>query len=164
MRKEGKIIVGVHVRRTDYKEWNNGAYYYGYETYRSFMEQIVKFSDKAVHFVICSDEKLEKGVFDPIKGQVTISDNDFMTDLSILSLCDYIIGPPSTFASYASFYGNTPRFTIYNETDKISSFAAFGVALIDYDDTYESHIDGKKEARLHIVIKKGEICQIDKKR
>ena len=164
IRKESQIIVGVHIRRDDYKNWNNGAYYYSFETYKAFMRQIVEMCSKNVHFVICSDEQLSDAIFVDKIEQFSISGNDFMTDLAILSQCDYIIGPPSTFASYASFYGNTPRYTIYNESDEISSFDEFGVALIDYDDTYESYVNGEREARLHIVIKNGEICKIDKKR
>ena len=37
-----------------------------------------------------------------------------------LAECDYIVGPPSTFSTWASFYGNVP---IYRITDPSAEFS-----------------------------------------
>ena len=36
-----------------------------------------------------------------------------------MSMCDYLIGPPSTFTSWASFIGNVPTYHIKNKYKKI---------------------------------------------
>ena len=40
-------------------------------------------------------------------------------DLYALSICDYILGPPSTFSMWASFYGGVPLRFIKHSNDKI---------------------------------------------
>jgi hypothetical protein len=46
-------------------------------------------------------------------------------DLFSLAACDYIMGPPSTFTLWASFFGGVPLYTINNSSDslRIESFA-----------------------------------------
>ena len=39
-----------------------------------------------------------------------------MIDLHTLILCDYIIGPPSSFGTWISWYGNVPRLIINKDT------------------------------------------------
>lgn len=40
--------------------------------------------------------------------QATFGSGDTVEDLYALAECDYLIGPPSTFTVWASFYGNVP--------------------------------------------------------
>ncbi|MBQ9829431.1 MAG: alpha-1,2-fucosyltransferase [Akkermansia sp.] len=160
LRTNDCIIIGVHVRRTDYKEWNNGKYFYSIEKYAALMRQLSRIDNRRMVFVVCSDEDLSESSFESSEATIYISKNDYMTDLSLLAQCDYIIGPPSTFASYASFYGNTPRFTIYPDTTGIESFSQFGVSLIDYDDTFETYQGEQIISRMHIMLKNGDITEI----
>jgi len=55
-------LVGVHIRRGDYKEWKNGAYYFSDEVYLAYMNKLEsklnKHSGKKTLFVIFSNEKL----------------------------------------------------------------------------------------------------------
>ena len=157
---DGCIAVGVHIRRTDYREWHNGKYFYEIDTYRSWMQRVSLISETPVYFVICSDEKFQKDEFAGIGAGTYISDNDYMVDLTLLAACDYIIGPPSTFASYASFWGQTPRYTIYQQSPELHSLEDFGISLIDYDDTYEKYEGDKLVSRMHIILKEGEIEKI----
>ena len=46
--------------------------------------------------------------------------SDCMTDLYALSRCDYIIGPPSTFSQWASYYGHVPLRFLRWKGDEIS--------------------------------------------
>lgn len=40
-------------------------------------------------------------------------------DHSLMSMCDYLIGPPSTFTSWSSFIGNVPTYHIKDKYKKI---------------------------------------------
>ncbi len=44
----------------------------------------------------------------------------FITDLYTLAQCDYIIGPPSTYSMWASFYGNVPLLKIFSAVEEMS--------------------------------------------
>jgi len=51
----------------------------------------------------------------------------FIEDLYTLASCDYIIGPPSTFTMWASFYGRVPLYKIIdrNKLQEIDDFTYF---------------------------------------
>ena len=78
-----------------------------------------QFLDKEVAFHICSDEKIDMADFSGFDCyQIPLSLD--IEDLYALSLCDYIIGPPSTFSMWASFYGNVPLRIVTKDESKIS--------------------------------------------
>jgi hypothetical protein len=110
------LIIGVHIRRTDYKDYMNGKWFYELDVYNGFMEAIsnsFRQEGKSVMFIICTDELIKKELFsmDIIFNEQT----NFMIDLYSLASCDYIIGPPSTFSGWASYYGDVPIFYIEDE-------------------------------------------------
>ncbi len=110
------IKVGVHIRRGDYKYWNNGKYYYEDEVYNDKIEQFSNlFKDKKILFILFSNEEI---TLKP-KQNYIISKCDWNDDHYLLSLCDYIIGAPSTFTIWASFIGNVPLMHILSRYDKV---------------------------------------------
>lgn len=109
--------VGVHIRRGDYKYWNNGKYYYEDEVYNDKIEQFSNlFKDKKILFILFSNEEI---TLKP-KQNYIISKCDWYEDHYLLSLCNYIIGAPSTFTIWASFIGNVPLMHILDIDDKVN--------------------------------------------
>lgn len=105
------IIVGVHIRKGDYKTFCEGQYYYSDDVYIRFMRHIQKnFLDK-VRFFCATNEFLPSAIVDEFSPLV-ISEANAAEDLYGLSICDYLIGPPSTFSQWASFWGRVPLFVI----------------------------------------------------
>jgi len=43
-----------------------------------------------------------------------------------ISLCDYLMGPPSSFGTWDSWHGDVPRLVVYNNTE-ITSLEQFEV-------------------------------------
>jgi hypothetical protein len=113
------VVIGVHIRRGDYSDFVGGKYFYSLEEYCTLLVRIAPlFSGKRVRFVLCSNDVIETSKF----GQL-----DFMCgpggvvdDLYCLAACDYIVGPPSTFSKWASFYGSRPLFHVTTLRDRIS--------------------------------------------
>lgn len=106
-----EIIVGVHIRRGDYKDWCDGKYFYSDDVYIQLMRHLQKLFHKNVRFFCATNEPLStviKEEFSPL----IIPDATAAHDLYGLSLCDYLIGPPSTFSQWASFYGRVPLYII----------------------------------------------------
>jgi hypothetical protein len=116
-----EIVIGVHIRRGDYAEWNDGAYYYTDEEYLHVMRDIEKqFNDKGqnIKFLLCSNESLDIEHFKGLDCFI-ISDSSGPKDLYALSKCSYITGPPSSYSQWASFFGEKPLRLIINANEKI---------------------------------------------
>lgn len=123
------IIVGVHVRRGDYSTWHDGRYYYSLDQYADCCKTLMKhFKDKKVVFFLSSNEKLKLDNSWTNIPNFMLSDSSPIHDLYALSKCNYIIGPPSTFSSWASFMGNVPLAYIYDP----NSFAPIFRTIVSY--------------------------------
>lgn len=108
LKKNCDLVVGVHIRRGDYATWNEGRFFYSHETYHDIMKRIESlFKEKRVGFFIASNERIPQDIFAE-ENIVWHKDGSVVLDLHTLSLCDYIIGPYSTYSRWASFIGNKP--------------------------------------------------------
>lgn len=103
-----KPNVGIHIRRRDYRIWLGGKYFFGDEVYARIMRHLQ--SEVDAHFIIFHDEPVEMMHY---KGFDCVCSNGTpVEDHWLMSKCDYLIGPPSTFTGWAGFYGNVPVATI----------------------------------------------------
>ncbi len=107
------LIVGVHIRRGDYDKWLNGKYFYELNDYAACCRAIETTLKRKVVFLLCSNEQINYSWFKGL-DVFQINETSPSLDLYALSICDYIIGPPSTFSTWASFLGNKPHSFIYN--------------------------------------------------
>ncbi len=106
-RQNADVIVGVHIRRGDYAEFVGGKFFYSYEDYcRKMKELEQQMPGKRVHFLICSNEKIDAKAFDNVN--YTLGPGHLVGDMYSLAECDLIMGPPSTYSLWASFYGRKP--------------------------------------------------------
>lgn len=109
----GYILVGVHLRRGDYKTWKKGKYYYGDEVYKRQMDSISKqlndIGYQKIAFILFSNEPLNFTE----NPNLLISKEAWYIDHHIMAQCDYLIGPPSTFTLWASTVGNAKLFHIF---------------------------------------------------
>lgn len=121
--KSTYTIVGVHIRRGDYKEWLNGIYYYTDEEYcrlmKNVQEQISTVKGSKVKFLICSNENINLDNYSGLDCFV-IPDSSGAKDLYGLSKCNYIIGPPSSYSQWASFYGKVPVNYILSANEELT--------------------------------------------
>lgn len=108
-KQQGDTLIGVHIRRGDYKTYNDGKWYYEDAVYFSKMQELkrqLESQGKTCAFLLCSNEKIDKVNYRGLS--IFHEDRHFIVDLYALSQCDYLIGPPSTFSMWASFYGEKP--------------------------------------------------------
>lgn len=110
-RKKGSLLVGVHVRQGDYRRAKGGRFYYSHDQYRRVMDQVESvFGSESVCFLVCSDEYVPRERFRGL--DVSYGNGHELEDLYGLAYCDRLIGPPSTYGKWASFYGAVPRYEI----------------------------------------------------
>ena len=109
------ITVGLHIRRGDYKDYLGGKYFYPDDVYLKIIDrlrtQIVR-EGKNVRFIICSNDSF--AIPTTYSDVFSIRESNGITDLYALSCSDYIIGPPSSYSQWASFYGNVPLYVLLN--------------------------------------------------
>lgn len=109
--RRGDVLVGVHIRQGDYRTFQGGRYYYALETYLRLMRQArQQLAPRNVTFLICSDSTWKPEQFPGLA--VTMGSGHLVEDMYALAQCDLIVGPPSTFSGWASFYGETPLYRI----------------------------------------------------
>lgn len=123
-RRDFDSIIGVHIRRGDYKTWADGRYFYNDETYISFIQQLsnLLFQQKIL-FVVCSNADLDQSKYETIETdnlKFWFPKKDSINELNLLSKCDRIIGPPSTYSHWASFYGDVPCLHVLSGEQNIS--------------------------------------------
>jgi hypothetical protein len=123
------IVVGVHIRRGDYKLFQNGKYFYELDVYKSVIMQLMSLlsgQGRAIYFVVCTNDQeiLKSNLL--IEPNVFLNSGSQISDLCMLSKCDYIIGPPSTYSGWASFYGSVPLAYIMDK-DSVISMSDFKV-------------------------------------
>jgi len=127
-KQEGALLVGVHIRQGDYKYFEGGKYFYENKIYASKMKEFVALhKNQKVQFIICSNAPKSSEAFQGL--DVLDSLGGFAEDLYALSQCDYIMGPPSTFSAWASFYGNVPRLELQSVATSIL-MEDFSVSLL----------------------------------
>ncbi len=118
---EDVVTVGVHIRGGDYRTYLGGRYFYEPEVYCKYMrciEALFSAQGRRVRFLVCTNERVNVSAFDGLQV-LQQAGSDMMVDLYGLSQCDYIMGPPSTFSQWASFYGKTPLRVLASADEKI---------------------------------------------
>jgi hypothetical protein len=107
LRAQADVVVGVHLRHGDYRAWKKGRYFFPVAVYARWMRSLVdQFAGQKVAFLVCSDEPRTAGEFPGLTAG--FGAGTAVADLHSLAACDYILGPPSTFSQWASFYGKRP--------------------------------------------------------
>ena len=131
-RQNNAILIGLHIRRGDYINFLNGKFFFELKDYKILINNlfgIFSKTSKKISFVICTND------IDVYSSNFFIDNNIYhnrgsqIVDLCTLSKCDYIIGPPSTYSAWASFYGNVPlvHFQNINQEIKISDFKVVAI-------------------------------------
>ncbi len=128
LRKSFDNIIAVHIRRGDYKEFLDGKYYFEDDVYLKKMMEVEKLlSPATVCFAIFSNENINLKNFEGINISFK-NTNTAIGDMWGISLCNYIMGPLSTFSMWASFLKNVPLLFLNKET-AIKSLSEFSPVI-----------------------------------
>ncbi len=132
LRQQADVVVGVHIRWGDYRTFRAGAYFYPIAQYADWMKGLAdQFPGRKVSFLVCSDEQRDALEFPGLS--VGFGPGSSVGDLHALAGCDYVLGPPSTFSHWASFYGNKPLLQLYSSRDQVER-GRFCVSRLDLVD------------------------------
>ncbi|MDZ7958871.1 MAG: alpha-1,2-fucosyltransferase [Aulosira sp. DedQUE10] len=126
VRSQADIVIGAHIRQGDYQQHHNGLYFYSVEDYLKVIRLAQNlFPNKKITFLICSNQTQNESYFQGLS--YIYGNNHIIEDMYSLSECDYIIGPPSSYTMWASFYGKKPLYMIrdINKDLTIQDFVHF---------------------------------------
>lgn len=106
LRETADVVVGVHIRHGDYATFMDGRYYYSLAQYANVMRGVVdQLPRQRVTFLVCSNATLPGEAFHGLN--VVPGPGHMVEDMYALAETDFMIGPPSTYTGWASFYGET---------------------------------------------------------
>lgn len=129
----GQIIIGVHIRRGDYRTWRGGEFYFENKVYKHYMDCLFKqIESKSVHYILFSNEEIKIDDFECADYSVSLAEGTAIQDFYMQASCDYLIGPPSSYSGMASFLGSVPRFIITSDNEDFS-FDRMRVWLMETD-------------------------------
>ena len=116
------VRLGVHVRRGDYATFQGGRYFFSDEQYVNVIRDYYDrcYPKERLNVYICTnDPNLDRDYYcERLKDFfVYFPEGNPAEDLCLLSKCDNLIGPPSTFTLVASMYRNVPLYWI-EDSDK----------------------------------------------
>ncbi len=126
VRNNADLIVGIHIRQGDYAQHQKGRYFHTTEQYLKVMNSIVKiFQGKRIKFLICSNIQQNPSLFNDFN--CVFAQGHLVEDMYALAECDYIVGPPSSYTMWASFYGEKPLYMIrdVSKTINLEDFVHF---------------------------------------
>ena len=111
LRLRADILIGVHIRRGDYRQFVDGKYLFSQKQYAEKLVELQRsFGDKKILFILCSNESIDLSNFESLP--IVAGPGHLVTDMYLLAKCDYIMGPPSTYTLWASFYGEKPLYQL----------------------------------------------------
>jgi hypothetical protein len=81
----------------------------------SMQAALANVNGKKTQFIVFSNESLR---LNPSEN-VLLSKSPWYVDQTVMSLCDYLIGPPSTFTMWASYLGEAVYYQIKDDSGTI---------------------------------------------
>ena len=118
LRDESDVIVGVHIRHGDYAKFLDGKYFYTVSQYVDIMRGIARqLAPRRVGFLVCGNGELNPRDFSGMR--VRFGTGRVIEDMYSFAAVDVLVGPPSTFTGWASFYGDVPLAMIESPDEPI---------------------------------------------
>jgi hypothetical protein len=116
LREKYTKIIGVHIRQSDYKDFKGGIFIIPQSRIRTILDEYIKnwsLDIEKTVFLIASDGPIDTEKFSNLN--ISISKENSVTDLFLLSKTDSILGSDSSFGAFSSWYGNIPHILFKNE-------------------------------------------------
>lgn len=128
------VRLGVHIRRGDYAQWKDGIFCYDDDTYARHINRFAELhSGEDIHvFLSTNDAGVTAEKYQTLCPAVHIHhlQGNAPEDLFMLSECDFVMGPPSTFSLVAAMYRDIPLYRM--DSADAEAMTADSFRLFDY--------------------------------
>jgi hypothetical protein len=125
LRQRHDVVIGLFIRQSDYREWNDGRFYFSTVQYAAWVRQLLDLhGGRRVAIVIASEEWQDPAALAGLPchfatGAPNAGGHWFESWIE-LSLCDFIVSPPSTFSATAAFLGGVPLWPLVSAEQTLS--------------------------------------------
>jgi hypothetical protein len=125
LRERYDVVAGLFIRQSDYREWRDGRFYFPTSEYRAWISQLIDLhAGRRVGVVIASEEVQDLAGFAGLSCHFTSGSRNvgghWFASFAELSLCDFILSPPSTFSASAAFVGRIPLWPLVESKQTLS--------------------------------------------
>lgn len=135
-------VLGLHIRRGDYKKFVGGKFFLSDEEYIAAAHAAMSIHpDARWTIIVCGndpslDAELYKRKLSP--ANVYISHGASWEDLGLFAKCDYLVGVPSSYTLVATMYGHARLHWLTNNKDisEESDFQTFEVRFREFDNCF----------------------------
>ena len=128
------IRLGVHIRRGDYAAWQDGKFLFDDNTYANHINRFAAIhQNEDIHvYLSTNDPVVSEETYQRLCPTVHIHHlhGNAPEDLFMLSECDFLIGPPSTFSLVAAMYRDIPLYRMDSSDETAMTTETF--RLFDY--------------------------------
>jgi len=107
LRRDCDMVMGVVVRHGDYRQFQQGRFFYEIPTYGRWIKELMQlFPDRRLGFFICCNDDVDLTELGDVRHEFRWGHD--LENRAILASCDRIITPPSTYGGWAAFAGEVP--------------------------------------------------------
>jgi hypothetical protein len=119
LRHNSDYLIGIVIRREDYISYLNGRYYFSLENYRTIADNLLRLLPSSnVKFFFCSVTSENLDAFAGLEYFYRYAAP--IENLYLLSNCDLLVSPPSTYAMWASLVGRVPLYLVHTPSADFS--------------------------------------------
>ena len=105
--------VAIHYRAGDYRAWAGGKFFFGPDVYSQLILRLQRRWPRAAFYLFSNEPEMNL----QLDSQITTTNGSGeVEDFNSLSGCDLIVGPPSTFSTWAAFLGRSKRLVLTSDT------------------------------------------------
>ena len=123
------LRLGVHIRRGDYAQWQYGKYYFDDDTYARHINRFAALHEgETIHvYLSTNDPEVHAESYQKLcpKVRIHLLQGNAPSDLYMLSVCDYVMGPPSTFSLVAAMYRDIPLYRMDSGDETLMTSETF---------------------------------------
>ena len=138
---ESCINIGIHVRRGDYRTWCNGKFFFTDDEFIAYLHRTLQqLAPRRCCIYVCGNAAVNQNLFrSRLASRPGVSlhfpQGNPGEDLCLLSQCDYLLGPLSSFTLVASMYGKARLYWMYSHDTAATpiDFQPFAVRLPQLD-------------------------------
>lgn len=131
-RENADLLVGVHIRQTDFKQHEGGRFFFTTGEYAELMKRTRSlFAGQSVKFLVVSDEPKAREEFPGV--ECSFGSGQPIEDMYALGGCDYLVGShASSFSLWPAFLNRIPIYRLL-DTKKPVELEDFKLTTIDWN-------------------------------